>query len=624
MKPQDTITPDSLREVLQFQSRQHPRADALLAWGRRSLDYAGLLEHVEAAGNSLRALGIGRSDRVAVLLPNGPEMAAVFLGVAAYAACAPLNPSYLRDELEFYLTDLSAEALVLPAGVDLPAREVAARLGTTVIDIEPSPHRLAGGFTLGWTPAEGPAPADWGRSEDVALVLHTSGTTSRPKQVPLSHRNLCSSARNVASVLHLSAQDRCLNLMPLFHIHGLVGVLLSSMCAGGAVICSAGFEGDSVAQLIHEFRPTWLSAVPTIHQSFLELAKVNPAVATGGHWRFIRSSSSALPPTVMAELEQTFGVPVIESYGMTEAAHQIASNPLPPAKRKAGSVGLPAGPEMAIIDDQGQLLSAGAIGEIAIRGPSVMRGYANNPDADQAAFTDGWFRTGDLGCRDEDGYFRITGRKKEMINRGGEKISPREIDEVLLEHPAVVQAIAFAVPHASLGEDVAAAVVLRADADVEERDLRAFALARLADFKVPSQFAFVPDIPKGPTGKLQRIGLYKTLASQLRADYVPPRTDLERSIATVIEQVLEADHVGVNDNFFGLGGDSLKAARALAELSSVFQVQLPAVALFLNPTAMELSLEITRLLAEDTGLLEQLLEEIEALPEDAARKLLEP
>jgi oxalate---CoA ligase len=325
----------------------------------------------------------------------------------------------------------------------------------------------------------------------------------------------------------------------------------------------------------------------------------------------------------MTELEETFGVPVIESYGMTEAAHQMASNPLPPAERKSGSVGLPAGPEMAIMDDEGNLLSNGATGEIVIRGKNVTAGYANNPEANASAFFDGWFRTGDLGRKDGGGYFYLTGRKKEMINRGGEKISPREIDEALLEHPAVAQAVAFASPHPTLGEDLVAAVVLRAAATANERELRQFLIERLAAVKVPSRILIVFAIPKGPTGKLQRIGLHQKLSEQLNSEYVPPRNELEKSIVSVMEQILSTSRVGVNDNFFSLGGDSLKAIRVLAQLSTIFQIQLSAVALFLNPTATELELEITKILGEDTGLLEELLDEIEGLANENTRQLLE-
>jgi acyl-CoA synthetase (AMP-forming)/AMP-acid ligase II len=609
----------SLRAFIYANSQQNPDAVALIAPECQPMTYGRLSGHIDYVGSALRSRGIGRADRVAVVLPNGPVMATAFLGTASYAECAPLNPSYRQDEFEFYFTDLEVKAVIVAADTDIPARHVATRLGVAIIEVELPPHRLAGDFTLrgapygNGSPRRTAHPTDCGKNEDIALVLHTSGTTSRPKQVPLSHRSLCASARHIVEVLRLSREDRCLNVMPLFHIHGLVGVLLSSILAGGSVVCSAGFDSRIFADLMRQFQPTWYSAVPTIHQSILALAKANPEIAESGHLRLIRSSSSALPPSVMAELEERFRVPVIESYGMTEAAHQMASNPLPPLERKAGSVGLPAGPEMAIMDEQGTLLPEETIGEIVIRGRNVTAGYHNNSEANAAAFVNGWFRTGDLGRKDDAGYFYLTGRKKEMINRGGEKISPREIDEALLEHPAVAQAVAFASPHPTLGEDLAAAVVLNADGKVSERELRQFLFQRLAAVKVPSRILIVAAIPKGPTGKLQRIGLHQTLSEELHADYVPPRTELEKSIVSVMEQILSTSRVGVNDNFFALGGDSLKAIRVLAQLSTTFQIQLPAVTLFMYPTATELGLEITRILGEDSGLLEELLDEIEGL-----------
>jgi acyl-CoA synthetase (AMP-forming)/AMP-acid ligase II len=574
----------SVRDLIRANLLQNRNTDALLASECGSFTYGQLSDQVEYVGKTLATLGIQRSDRVAVVLPNGPEMAVAFLGIAAFATCAPLNPSYRHDEFEFYLTDLGARAIVVPADTELAVRDVAMQRGLTVIDLEPSTPPLAGGFNLRGAAVDLEASPQWGSNEDVALVLHTSGTTSRPKLVPLSHRNLCSSARNIVQVLELSPDDRCLNVMPLFHIHGLVGVLLSSILAGASVVCCRNFDSRSFADLMGNFEPTWYSAVPTIHQAVLELAKANPAVASGGHLRLIRSSSSALPPRVMAELEQTFRVPVIESYGMTEAAHQMASNPLPPLERKPGSVGLPAGPEMAIMDDEGHLLPAGKTGEIVIRGTNVTAGYVDNPPASEAAFTDGWFRTGDRGRMDDQGYFYISGRTKEIINRGGENISPREIDEALLEHPAVAQVVAFAVPHPSLGEDVAAAVVLREGADVGEQDLREFGFARLADFKVPSQIVFVDAIPKGPTGKLQRIGLHEKLSLQLGREYVAPRTELEETLLELWREVLPVDQNGVHDNFFASGGDSLAAGRLVARINSQFELNLAVTTVFRAPS----------------------------------------
>ena len=546
------------------------------------LCFAELRRQVDHSGTVLRASGIGKADTVAVILPNGPAMASAFLGVSSFSICAPLNPQYGVKELEFYLSDLNAAAVMLPAKTDSPIRGIAKNSGIIVLDIEASPSR-AGEFHFVGFDSTPDIFADPGADDDVAMILHTSGTTSRPKMVPLTHRNLCSSAAAIAKTLALTPDDICLNVMPLFHIHGLVGVLLSSMAAGASVICTPGFDSEQFPGWITQSRPTWYSAVPTIHQSIIAVTRES-SVCSGHCLRLIRSSSSALPPAVMAKLEETFGVPVIESYGMTEAAHQMASNPLPPAKRKPGSVGLPAGPEMGIMDDDGHLLPEERDGEIVIRGPSVTSGYLNNAEATSLAFTNGWFRTGDLGRRDQDGYYVINGRKKEMINRGGENISPREIDEVLLEHDAVGQAVAFAVPHPTLGEDVAAAVVLRPGSTSDEGDLRRFAFQRLAPFKVPSRIVFVDAIPKGPTGKIQRIGLHEKLRTELQQEFVAPRSDMEEILVQLWGEVLTADNIGVHHNFFGLGGDSLAASRLVARINSRFDLSISVSVVFEAPS----------------------------------------
>jgi acyl-CoA synthetase (AMP-forming)/AMP-acid ligase II len=485
-------------------------AEAIGAPGRASMTYAGLRAHAEATVARLNALGAGRNDAVAIVLPNGPEMASAFVAIGAGATTAPLNPAYRRDEFRFYLGDLEAKLLVVEAGSTSPALEVAAELGIPVATLHVDETAPAGLFTL-----EGAASkardTGFAVADDTALVLHTSGTTSRPKIVPLSQRNVCASAANVADSIALLPGDRCLNIMPLFHIHGLIAAVLSSLHAGASVLCSPGFNALHFFRWLDEVRPTWYTGVPTMHQAILSRASRNSETIDNVPLRLIRSSSASLPPQVMAELEQTFGAPVIEAYGMTEAAHQMASNPLPPRARKPGSVGLPAGPEVAIMSEAGELLPAGEIGEIVIRGPNVTAGYKNNDEANAEAFTNGWFRTGDQGIADGEGYFRLTGRLKEIINRGGEKISPREVDEVLLDHPAVAQAVTFAVPHPKLGEDVAAAIVLGEGAEADEQSIRAFASERLADMKVPRTIVFLDEIPKGATGKLQRIGLAEKL-----------------------------------------------------------------------------------------------------------------
>ncbi len=481
--------------------------------GARPLTYRALASLCRRTVEALNGLGVGRSDRVAIVLPNGPEMAAAFVCIAAGATTAPLNPAYRAEEFEFYLTDLGAKALVVQAGADTPARAVAKKLGVPVLELLPLREEGAGAFTLRAAEVLGGAPRQGGLAgpEDTALVLHTSGTTARPKIVPLLQRNVTASARHIRETLRLGPGDVCLNTMPLFHIHGLMAATLASLAAGGQVWCSPGFNALKFYAWLDEAKPSWYTAVPTMHQAVLARAERNQEIIARSNLRFIRSSSASLPPQVMAELEKVFRAPVIESYGMTEASHQMASNPLPPRPRKPGSVGVAAGPQVAVMDEAGQLLTAGSVGEVVIRGPNVTSGYETNPEANAKAFTNGWFRTGDQGVLDEEGYLRLTGRLKELINRGGEKISPLEVDEVLMDHPAVQQVVTFAVPHDKLGEEVAAAVVLREGRSATERELRDFAAGRLADFKVPRKIVLVAEIPKGATGKLQRIGLAQKL-----------------------------------------------------------------------------------------------------------------
>ncbi|MHA1537341.1 MAG: acyl--CoA ligase [Alphaproteobacteria bacterium] len=488
---------------------------AILAPGRPALSHGGLRRLVGETADRLGQLGIAGNERVAIVLANGPEMAAAFIAVAGCATTAPLNPAYRAEEYRFYLGDLKARALLVEAGSTSPAIAVARELGVAILELEVPAEAPAGVFTIKGESAGKavtPAPAN---DKDIALVLHTSGTTSRPKIVPLSHANICASAHNIAQTLALTPADRCLNIMPLFHIHGLMAAVLASLGAGASVFCTPGFNALKFFAWMGEAKPSWYTAVPTMHQAILARAGRNRAAIEEAALRFVRSSSSSLPPQIMAALEDTFSAPVVESYGMTEAAHQMASNPLPPAPRKAGSVGLPGGPEIRLMDPDGGFLATGETGEIVIRGSNVAVGYEANPEANQASFTKGWFRTGDLGRFDAEGYLSIEGRIKEIINRGGEKISPREVDEVLLDHPSVAQAVTFAVPHDKLGEEVAAAVVLSEDAAVSGDDIRAFARERLADFKVPRRIVVLDEIPKGATGKVQRIGLHEKLAEQL-------------------------------------------------------------------------------------------------------------
>lgn len=484
-------------------------ATALSSPGGKPLTYRDLRSVVQRTVSTLNHLGIGNNDRVAIVLPNGPHMGLSFVAIAAGATAAPLNQAYRADEFEFYLSDLKAKALVVDKDSQSPAVAVAEKLGVQILELSPADEGT-GAFTLaarGESKAGTAASPGVAKPDNLCLILHTSGTTSRPKIVPLTQTNVCASACNVRDNLKLTAEDCGLHIMPLFHIHGLIAGLLAPLAAGGEIFCTPGFNALKFFAWMEEAKPTWYTAVPTMHQTILARAEKNAQIIAANPLRFLRSSSSSIPPQVIAELEKVFNAPLVESYGMTEAAHQMASNPLPPATRKPGTVGIAAGPEIAIMDEEGKLLPRGATGEIVIRGDNVTAGYENNPKANAEAFTNGWFRTGDQGVMDAEGYVSITGRLKEIINRGGEKISPREVDEVFMDHAAVQQVVTFAIPHDKLGEEVGAAVVLREGQSVTEKELREFLSKRLADFKVPRKILFLDEIPKGATGKLQRIGL---------------------------------------------------------------------------------------------------------------------
>jgi acyl-CoA synthetase (AMP-forming)/AMP-acid ligase II len=582
----------SLYDLLQGHARRFAEVSAILAPDCAPLSYRRLFRHIDDVGRTLRTKGIGRNDRLAVLMPNGPELAVAIVAVAANAACASINPAYSAEELDRYFADLKPRALIVPAKVDSPARRVAQARGVPVFDLTPT-GEAAGLFALAGTAAGKPSSDPVGPGA-TALLLFTSGTTSRPKIVPLTHANICTSAFSAVAALKLSEADRCLNVLPLFHGHGLIATVMTSLAAGGGVVCTPGCDVNRFFGWLHDFAPTWYSAVPTMHQAILAQARLNQDQVTGIRLRLVRSASAPLPPRVFAELERTFGTSVIEFYGMTETASApIACNPLPPRQSKPGSVGIPVGLDVAILNDRGDVLPAGQTGHVTVRGGSVMPGYDGDATATAAAFTGDWFKTGDQGFFDNEGFLYLSGRTREMINRGGENIAPREVDEALLEHPAVAEAVTFAVPHATLGEDVAAAVVLRPDADATPKDIRQFAAGRLADFKVPRQVLIVAQLPKGSTGKVQRIGLAEKLGlaggSAASRIFAAPRTPLETILAGIWADVLRLGQVGIHDDFFALGGDSLLAAHVLTSIHDAMHLEVGVVSLFDAPTVAEMA-----------------------------------
>lgn len=470
------------------------------------ITYESLRKQVEDVASQLAAAGIRRGDRVAIALPNGLPTLVCFLAAATAGTAAPLNPGYRQEEFAFYLEDTNAKVLIVPPEGGEEARKAAGKAPILVAGLDSSGTvKLTG--TNGGT-RKNPAPSP----EDVALVLHTSGSTGRPKRVPLRHRNLAISSRHVADTYHLGPDDVSLCVMPLFHVHGLVASTLATLLTGGTIVVPPKFNPLSFWRTVQEHRATWYSAVPTIHQLLLARAKAGERPPGAEHLRFIRSCSAPLTPDTMRKMEEAFRAPVLEAYGMTEAAHQMASNPLPPGPRKPGCVGRGTGVRISIMDAAGNHLTTGEPGEVVIQGPNVIGGYENNPEANQSSFVEGWFRTGDQGVLDADGYLKLLARIKELINRGGEKVSPVEVDEFLLGHPKIAEAVTFAVAHPIWGEEVAAAVVVREPATEEE--LLSYCKERLADFKRPKKIHLVETIPRTATGKIQR----RVVAQKLAGD----------------------------------------------------------------------------------------------------------
>ncbi len=482
---------------------------ALVTPGGRSLTYKQLRENVVELVSQLNSFGLKRGERIAIAMTNGSPMAITFLAAALCGTAAPLNPKYKQEEFAFYYQDTQAKSLItLSEGPEAAITAVTADMILINAKVN-TDGTLSFELVKEKLPPSSLVPAPLPQSDDIAMILHTSGTTSRPKRVPIRHRNLIASAGNFISAYSLTAADTTLCLMPLFHVHGLVGCLLATLASGSTLVCPDGFNALEFWKLVDTYKPTWYSAAPTMHQTILARASRNKEIVKANPFRFIRSSSASLPPIIIEQLEATLNAPVVEAYSMTEACHLMTTNPLPPKVRKPGTVGYGFGVEVGIMDSEGNLLSQGSLGEVVVKAPNVIDGYENNPEANATAFVNGWFRTGDQGTLDADGYLHLTGRIKELINRGGEKISPLEVDDVLLRHPAVAEALAFAVPHKSLGEDIHAAVVLKAETD--EKELLAHCSTMLADFKVPRQVHILEQLPRGATGKLQRLAMAKLL-----------------------------------------------------------------------------------------------------------------
>lgn len=571
---------ETIADLLARQAAAYGDLPALLAPDRPTLTYRELAERVGDVRAALRASGLRRADRVALVLPDPAELAVVLLAVMSSMTAVPLDHNCRPQELNRYLTSSRAGAVLLGPGADDALSSAARTTGLPVFgtdgDSWPSAVRqVSGPPVTGTDTADGPV-----RPTDDALIFHTSGTTGAQKVVPLSQAAVCLSAGNIAAGLELTSADRSLGVQPLFHAHGMLTPLLASLSAGASLVCLPRFEATRFFGFLADFRPTWYSAVPAVHQAVLREAAGHPVELATVDLRFVRSASASLPEQVLRQLEETFDAPVIESYGMTETTSVLASNPMPPAKRKPGSVGLPVGCEIRVVGADGSSLIAGRVGEVVVRGRTVVRGYEGG--ADDSVFVDGWFHTGDLGRFDEDGYLFLAGRTKETINRGGVTVSPFEIDRALEAHPAIAKAVAFPVPHATLGEDVAVAVVTAPGHTVTEREIRDFAAARLNRTSMPSHVVLVDALPLGPTGKIQRLRLHEQISLPAPV-FEQPSTDLQHMLTKVWQDVLGRDRIGRNDNFFDIGGDSLMVTRMSQMLTSNGHTVTP-VDIFVFPT----------------------------------------
>ena len=484
---------------------QNDNNTALTSESNSKLSYENLKSFTDNIARQLAGNEISNKDRAAIVLPNGPFMASSFLAISSYMSAAPLNPAYKADEYEFYLKDLSPKIVIVEPNSKNNVIEVAKKLKIPVCEIKIQKDSPPGLFDLFDKTSQYSLPEE----NDEALVLHTSGTTSKPKIVPLTNKNIFSSAINISKSLELSEIDHCLNIMPLFHIHGLIAIIAASMKVGASVCASNGFNAIKFLEIAKSEKITWYSGVPTMHQAILLRAEKKLELAKNLKLKFIRSSSASLPPAVFEKLNNVFKCPVIEAYGMTEATHQMTSNPLPPKIQKPGFVGIPAGPDVCIMDDSDKILNQGETGEVCIKGNNVTLGYDSNPEANKKSFSNGWFRTGDQGYFDQDGFLKISGRLKEIINKGGEKISPLEVDNILMDHPLIEQAVCFGYEDKMLGEEIAAAIIVKEGQNCSEMDVKNYAEEKLAKFKIPKKIFFVNEIPKGATGKLQRNVLAK-------------------------------------------------------------------------------------------------------------------
>lgn len=588
-----STAPMTIPALLAMQAQAHGSGPAVAAADGPSLTFAELAATSDRLVTALGQHGIDRDSRLAVVLPNGLDVAIGLLAASAAAIAVPLAPNATAREYRMWFQAGRVSHLLTSAQAPPAARQVAAERRLPVMELTHGPdgYRLTGQqcFASSITPGSPSTPAD------AAVVLMTSGSTGTPKRVPLTHANLLAGARSVADALELGPADRALVMWEQYHVGGLVDLLLAPLAGGGTAVCAGSFDARRFFDLLDVVRPTWFQGVPTTLRELLVHARLAGRLPVASPLRLLRSVAAPLPPDLMRELEAGFGVPVIQTFGMTEAAPLITTNRLPPGRRKPGSTGTPCGCDVAVLDAAGERLPPGATGEVAVRGPNVFAGYEDDPETNARVFRRGWFLTGDVGRFDDDGFLFLTGRVKEMINRGGEKIAPAEVEEAAARHPAVAQAAAFAVPHPTLGEDVGLAVVPRHGQPVDRDELRGHLAAQLSRFKLPAVVLVLDELPRCPIGKVRRRELAELAAAPVVAGSKLVSQEELSDLAAVWAIHLDVPAVDPDADFQILGGDSLSRIRLVIAVESLCAVSFPEDVAATLTTVRRMAAEIHRL-----------------------------
>jgi acyl-CoA synthetase (AMP-forming)/AMP-acid ligase II/thioesterase domain-containing protein len=583
-----TVSHSTIGREIERQSKTRPDQAALVCTGYAPLSYRELQQQIDKIRTDLRQASFARSARIVVALPSGPHAAVAIVAIACSAVAVPLNPKLTFDEIETCFATLRPDAIVLLRDSESAARHVAEGKGLTVFEATPISE---GSLRLKVVmPKSGNiASADNPDPDAPAFILQTSGTMAEPKSIPFSHRNMLAAAARLQAWFKLTPQDRCLSVSPLYYSHGLKVTVFTPLLTGGTVAFPTDSSQLDFGQWFGALKPTWYSAGPTLHRLIFDKAESIPDANSRHSLRFVLSGGAPLPRNILEGLQRTLDVSVVEHYGSSEAA-QIAANLPPPGRSKPGTCGIPWPGTVMIVDEDGGKLPPEQQGEILIGGPTLISGYLDAPELNRECFVDGWFKTGDIGSLDDEGFLTLHGRLKDLINRGGEKVSPPELDESLMRHPAVAEAAAFAVPHERLGEDVAAAVVLRPGMSASAAELRTYLSDQLASFKVPRRIFIVEQLPKGSSGKILRRRLTESFGIQMAGPAVasdkPVDNDLLLQLRNLWERLLKCGPLSIDDDFFEKGGDSLLVVDMLCEVERLTGKKVPSLTTILEASTV--------------------------------------